>query len=66
MARESGCIEVSKHTIYAWEAKYGGMDASQAQEAKHLRDEKTKLRKLVGGPESGQRNAAVDDPKKRL
>jgi putative transposase len=44
VAREVG---VSKHTIYAWKAKYGGMDASQAQEAKQLRDENTKLRKLV-------------------
>ena len=44
VAREVG---VSKHTIYAWKAKYGGMDVSQAQEAKQLRDENTKLRKLV-------------------
>ena len=28
VAREVG---VSKHTIYAWKAKYGGMDVSQAQ-----------------------------------
>ena len=40
-------VGVSKHTIYAWKAKYGGMDVSQAQEAKQLRDENTKLRKLV-------------------
>jgi putative transposase len=45
VAREVG---VSKHTIYAWKAKYGGMDVSRAQEAKQLRDENTKLRKLVG------------------
>ena len=38
---------VSKHRIYAWKAKYGGMDVSQAQEAKQLRDENTRLRKLV-------------------
>ncbi len=44
VAREVG---VSKHTIYGWKAKYGGMDVSQAQEAKQLRDENTKLRKLV-------------------
>ena len=43
-AREVG---VSKHTLYAWKAKYGGMDVSQAQEAKQLRDENTKLKKLV-------------------
>ena len=44
VAREVG---VSKHTIYAWKAKYGGMDVSQAQEAKQLRDENKRLRKLV-------------------
>jgi len=44
VAREVG---VSKHTIYAWKAKYGGMDVSQAQEAKQLRDENARLRKLV-------------------
>ncbi len=44
VAREVG---VSKHTLYAWKAKYGGMDVSHAQEAKQLRDENTKLRKPV-------------------
>ena len=44
VAREVG---VSTHTIYAWKAKYGGMDVSQAQEAKQLRDENTRLRKPV-------------------
>ena len=44
VAREVG---VSKHTIYAWKARYCGMDVSQAQEAKQLRDENTRLRKLV-------------------
>jgi Transposase len=34
-------------TIYAWKAKYGGMDVSQAQEAKQLREENNRLRKLV-------------------
>jgi putative transposase len=43
----AGEVGVSKHTIYAWKAKYGGMDVSQAQEAKQLRDENTRLRKLV-------------------
>jgi len=38
---------LSKHTLYAWKAKYGGMDASQAQAAKQLRDENHRLRKLV-------------------
>lgn len=40
-------VGVSKHTIYAWKAKYGGMSVSEAQEAKQLRDENGRLRKLV-------------------
>jgi putative transposase len=44
VAREYG---VSKHTIYTWKAKYGGMDVSEAQEAKQLRDENNRLKKLV-------------------
>jgi putative transposase len=44
VARESG---VSKHTIYAWKAKYGGMEASEAQEVKQLREENARLKKLV-------------------
>ena len=44
VAREVG---VSKHTLYAWKAKYGGMEVNEAQEAKQLRDENTRLKKLV-------------------
>jgi putative transposase len=44
VARECG---VSKHTIYAWKSKYGGMDVSEAQEVKQLRDENGRLKKLV-------------------
>ena len=44
VARECG---VSKHTIYAWKAKYGGMDVSEAQEVKQLREENGRLKKLV-------------------
>ena len=44
VAREVG---VSKHTLYAWKAKYGGMEATEAQEAKQLRDENARLKKLV-------------------
>jgi putative transposase len=43
-AREAG---VSTYTIYAWKAKYGGMDVSQAQEARQLREENAQLKKLV-------------------
>lgn len=41
VAREYG---VSKHTIYAWKRKYGGMDVSEAEEVKHLRDENARLK----------------------
>jgi putative transposase len=44
VAREVG---VSKHTLYAWKSKYGGMELSQAHEVKQLRDENSRLRKLV-------------------
>ena len=43
VARELG---VSKHTIYAWRSKYGGMGVSEAQEVKQLREENARL-KLV-------------------
>jgi putative transposase len=44
LARECG---VSKHTIYAWKSKSGGMDVSEAQEVKQLREENARLKKLV-------------------
>jgi putative transposase len=44
VAREQG---VSKHTIYGWKAKYGGLDMSEAQEVKQLREENARLKKLV-------------------
>lgn len=33
--------------MYAWKAKYGGMDTTQAWKAKQARDENNRLRKLV-------------------
>jgi putative transposase len=44
LAREYG---VSKHTIYAWKSKYGGMEVSEAQEVKQLREENARLKRLV-------------------
>ena len=44
VAREMG---VSKHTIYAWKQKYGGLDVAEAQELKQLRDENARLKRLV-------------------
>lgn len=40
-------VGVSKHTLYSWKAKYGGMTASEAQEVKQLREENARLKKLV-------------------
>jgi putative transposase len=44
VARECG---VSKHTIYAWKAKYGGLEVSEAQRLRQLEDENGRLKKLV-------------------
>jgi putative transposase len=44
MAREVG---VSTYTIYAWKAKYGGMEPSEAIKLRHLEDENSRLKKLV-------------------
>jgi putative transposase len=38
---------VSKHTIYGWKAKYGGLEVSEAQEMKQLRDENARLKRVV-------------------
>lgn len=35
---------LSTHTIYAWEAKYGGLDASEAQRFRQLEDENHRLK----------------------
>jgi putative transposase len=44
LAREVG---VSQHTIYAWKAKYGGMESNDAVKLRHLGDENDRLKKLV-------------------
>ena len=44
VAREVG---VSKHTIYAWKQRFGGMEVAEAQELRHLREENAQLKKLV-------------------
>jgi putative transposase len=44
VARQYG---VSKYTIYAWKAKYGGLDVSQAQELRQVREENARLKRLV-------------------
>jgi len=44
VARDQG---VFKHTIYPWKSKYGSMEVSGAQEVKQLREENSRLKKLV-------------------
>lgn len=44
VAREVG---VSQHTIYAWKAKYGGMEVNEAEELRSLREDNQRLKKLV-------------------
>jgi Transposase len=38
---------MSRNFICAWKLKYGGMEVSEAEEVKHLRDENSRLKKLV-------------------
>lgn len=38
IARE---LDVSKHTIHAWKAKYGGLEVNEAQRLRQLEDEIT-------------------------
>lgn len=38
---------ISEQTFYRWKAKYGGMQASDAQKLKALADENRRLKKLL-------------------
>jgi putative transposase len=44
VARECG---VSKHTLYGWKAKYGGLEVNEAQRLHSLEDENSRLKRLV-------------------
>lgn len=44
VAREAG---VSKHTIYAWKAKYGGLNVNEVQRLRQLEEENRQLKQLV-------------------
>ena len=44
MCRRHG---ISEATFYAWKAKFGGLDVSEARRLKALEDENTKLKKLL-------------------
>ncbi len=38
---------ISEATFYAWKARFGGLDVSEARRLKALEDENTKLKKLL-------------------
>jgi putative transposase len=38
---------ISTATFYAWKAKFGGMDVSEARRLRALEDENTKLKRLL-------------------
>ena len=38
---------VSKHTIYAWKSKYGGLEVSEARRLRELEDENRRLKQMV-------------------
>lgn len=40
-------VGISEQTFYRWKKTYGGMLPSEARELKQLRDENTKLKRLV-------------------
>ena len=50
---------VSEATFYAWKAKYGGLEVSEARRLKALEDENRRLKKLLA--EAVLDNAALKD-----
>jgi len=51
---------VSTATFYAWKAKYGGMEVSDAKRLKALEDENAKLKRLLA--DAMLDKAALKDP----
>ena len=51
---------ISTATFYAWKAKFGGMDVSEAKRLKALEDENGKLKRLLA--EAILDNTALKDP----
>ena len=41
-------IGIAEQTYYRWRKEYGGMEVNQVQRLKHLEQENTRLKKLVG------------------
>ena len=50
---------ISEATFYAWKAKFGGMEVSEARRLKTLEDENVKLKKLLA--DAMLDNAALKD-----
>jgi putative transposase len=50
---------ISEATFYAWKAKFGGMEVSEARRLKTLADENAKLKKLLA--DAMLDNAALKD-----
>jgi putative transposase len=50
---------LSEATFYAWKAKFGGMEVSEARRLKTLEDENAKLKKLLA--DAMLDNAALKD-----
>ena len=50
---------ISEGTFYAWKAKFGGMEASDAKRLRALEDENAKLKKLLA--EAMLDNAVLKD-----
>ena len=50
---------ISRATFYAWKAKFGGMDVSEAKRLKQLEDENAKLKRLLA--DAMLDNAALKD-----
>ncbi len=46
---------ISSATLYAWKAKYGGMDVSQARKLKVIEEENGRLKRLLA-------DAMLDNP----
>lgn len=53
---------ISSATFYAWKAKFGGMDVSEAKRLKSLEDENARLKRLLA--DAMLDNAALKDGKK--
>ena len=42
-------LGVSEQTFYRWKANYGGLGVSELRELRQLRDENSRLKRLVAG-----------------